>query len=596
MSGSSSPQNVPSNIDFATEVKSDRLNLLAQVTIGVSAAFIVFAFTFMVSVGEGVVFWVVAPLVLVMFCVVTMSLLKRERYESAAIIYTAGLLVTVSVAMTDGQGVAIQVVPFVFVLVTFVAGLLLRPTHTFVVAFVASVLTVLIPAIVMPEGFEAIEIYHIVAVLLIFLSATLAAQVTGELYAVTEWALLNYQRERSTNNELFENRNELRRSLKRSEVLGEQLQESNKELETARNAAEAAKNFRGQFLANMSHELRTPLNAIIGFSETMLKFPMMYDDSDLPDAYRSDLNQINTSGQQLLSLINDILDLARVDAGKLEIYMQRVVLKSVIDAVIATANGLIGTKKIELKLDLPDPIPDVWADENRVRQVLLNLYSNAAKFTEAGSITLTIKEIKDGVQFSVTDTGCGIPEAQLSAIFEEFRQADSSTGRDPRAGSGLGLAISRQLLDLMKGRIWAESEVGKGSTFHFVLQPFHKNKNETVELTRSQIKAARDKAEKQVESSTNNATEIDVDTPVLNLMPSATASTLGQPPVEKGQETPTESVTPEQQPEAESVSTESALPTAEVSEKSEPKIESATTPLGVNGDKKTTETKTEATS
>ncbi|PJF22552.1 MAG: hypothetical protein CUN56_05455 [Phototrophicales bacterium] len=316
-----------------------------------------------------------------------------------------------------------------------------------------------------------------------FLSASLAAQVTGELYAVTEWALLNYQRERNSNFELFESRNELRRSLKRSQVLGERLQEANRELEAAKEAAEAAKNFRGQFLANMSHELRTPLNAIIGFSETMLKFPMMYDDEPLPQAYHADLNQIYTSGQQLLHLINDILDLARVDAGKLEIYMQRVELNDVIQMVLATANGLIGSKPIELKTDLPSPLPDVWADEARVRQVLLNLYSNAVKFTEQGSITLKIQTTDEGVQFSVTDTGSGIPENQLEAIFEEFKQAEGSGGRDPRAGSGLGLAISRQLLGLMNGRIWAESKVGEGSTFHFVLQPYHKDKVTTMETT-----------------------------------------------------------------------------------------------------------------
>src|SRR5262249_40031707 len=159
---------------------------------------------------------------------------------------------------------------------------------------------------------------------------------------VTEWALMNYQRERKTTEALFDNRQLLERSLLRSQALSEELQEANQELEHARTAAEEAKHFRGQFLANMSHELRTPLNAIIGFSETMLRFPAMYDDVTLPDAYKGDLNQIYNSGRQLLSLINDILDLSKVDAGKLELHIQKVALQPIVDMVISTAQGLVG--------------------------------------------------------------------------------------------------------------------------------------------------------------------------------------------------------------------------------------------------------------
>lgn len=369
--------------------------------------------------------------------------------------------------------------PFVFVVVIFVGGLMIRPQFTLVLALICSVLTLFVPFLSTGEwGFFGAPQFF--AIILMFISALLSIQATGELYSVTEWALLNYRKENQTNKALFENREKLQRSLKRSEVLADELSQSNIELEEARKAAEAAKNFRGQFLANMSHELRTPLNAIIGFSETMLKFPIMYDNEELPLAYQADLTQIFNSGRQLLHLINDILDLARVDAGKLEIYMQRVQLKPIIDAAMGTARGLLGDKPVELKANLPDELPEVWADETRVRQVLLNLYSNATKFTNEGSITLTVKEIGDGVQFSLTDTGAGIPADQFDVIFEEFRQVRGQT-RPTQAGSGLGLPISKRLLDLMNGRIWLESEVGKGSTFHFVLQPYQKSKFETME-------------------------------------------------------------------------------------------------------------------
>jgi signal transduction histidine kinase len=308
------------------------------------------------------------------------------------------------------------------------------------------------------------------AILMTFLAAALAAQVSGELVQIAEWALFNYQRERRTTEALFENRQALERSLVRSQALSEELQETNSELEAARFAAEEAKHFRGQFLANMSHELRTPLNAIIGFSETMLRFPAMYDGITLPTAYEGDLSQIYNSGRQLLSLINDILDLSKVDAGKLELHLQRVEIGPIIESTLATAAGLLSGKSIRLERNLPDVLPQVWADEGRIRQVLMNLYSNAVKFTDSGSITLTVRETGEGVLFSVKDTGMGIDPAYHEVIFEEFKQANNSAGRDPRSGSGLGLTISRQLLNLMGGRIWVESERGKGSAFNFVVQ------------------------------------------------------------------------------------------------------------------------------
>src|SRR5690606_16673300 len=213
-----------------------------------------------------------------------------------------------------------------------------------------------------------------------------------------------------------------------------------------------------QFLANMSHELRTPLNAIIGFSETMLKFPAMYDGVKLPSAYEADLQQIYGSGRQLLNLINDILDLSKVDAGKLDIQMDKVDLKAVVSSVVLTASGLIGSKPIALETDLPEVMPYAWADRARVSQILLNLYSNAAKFTEEGSLKLTVREVDGVIRISLSDTGIGIAPENFEAIFEEFKQAETGR-RDPRSGAGLGLAISRQLVTLMGGRIWVESEL-----------------------------------------------------------------------------------------------------------------------------------------
>jgi signal transduction histidine kinase len=464
---------VPSNKDFADEVRSDRLATLWKVTLAGAGVIFWGALSLLIVQRSSTLPWIGAAAALTIGCLLARFFLKRDRYTPAVWSYALGCVIATSLPMTSSEPIVVQVAPFVMPILIFLFGLLLSPISTLFLAVVAAVLILFMP--MLGGAAFGITTYQIVAMLLCLLSILLSSQVSGEIYQVTEWALENYQRQRRTNHELFENRQELQRSLQRSEVLGDQLKETNVELEGARAAAEEAKHFRGQFLANMSHELRTPLNAIIGFSETMLNFPIMYDDVALPTPYEADLRQIFTSGKSLLNLINDILDLAKVDAGRLEVVMQPVEIEPIVRAVMSTAVGLLGTKQVELKRVMQPDLPRLWADESRVRQVLLNLYSNAAKFTDAGIIELTVRETDEGVMFSLRDSGTGIDARDLNLIFEEFKQASNTgtRGRDPRSGAGLGLAISLQLLNLMGGRIWAESEgPGRGSTFHFVVQRY----------------------------------------------------------------------------------------------------------------------------
>ncbi len=459
---------IPTSADFATEVKSDRLNILWRVTLAITVliGFIIAGFGFR-GADSDIVTLAMPFLLIIGGCLLTGSLLRRNQYTFGVWAYALGGVAASGFAMIYGGNRAYEIVPFVFPIVVFMVGLMLPPVSTFLMASIATLIVLFAPVLTALELSVSL-VNPITAIVLTFLSAIFSAQVTGELYQIAEWALSNYQRERRTNDELFEKRQQLQKSLQRSEALSEVLKETNTELEIARSAAEEAKHFRGQFLANMSHELRTPLNAIIGFSETMLRFPVMYDNVPLPQEYHGDLEQIYNSGRQLLHVINDILDLARVDAGKLDVVREKVDLQAILSAVKATARGLTAQKPIELKWDFPDPLPDVWADASRLRQVLLNLYSNATKFTDSGEIKLRVRVQSDKVLFSVSDTGSGIPDYQQKLIFDEFSQAEA-TGRDPRAGAGLGLTISRQLLDLMGGEIWVESEVGKGSTFHFTI-------------------------------------------------------------------------------------------------------------------------------
>jgi signal transduction histidine kinase/putative methionine-R-sulfoxide reductase with GAF domain len=226
-----------------------------------------------------------------------------------------------------------------------------------------------------------------------------------------------------------------------------------------------------QFLANMSHELRTPLNSIIGFSRVILKGI----DGPLTEEQRTDLTAIHTSGRLLLDLINDILDLSRIEAGKMDLMLEPTSLPDLFEGVMMTAKGLAKEKAIDLIKDLPADLPQVKADSMRLRQVVLNLISNAVKFTEKGSVTLRARPhtAEDGsawVQISVIDTGIGLTQADMRKLFERFSQVDDSTTRK-QGGSGLGLHISRQLIDMHNGRIWVESAgvPGQGSTFHVMV-------------------------------------------------------------------------------------------------------------------------------
>ncbi len=235
----------------------------------------------------------------------------------------------------------------------------------------------------------------------------------------------------------------------------------------ARQAADEANKLKSEFLSNMSHELRTPLNVIIGYSHSILNRPAMYDHVPLPSVYEQGIRSIMTSGQHLLGLINDILDLSKIEAGQIDLNVEPVPPLPVLHGVRGTALGLI-KPDVTLRADYPDQLPDVLGDELRIRQILLNLVSNAAKFTEHGFITLDARVQDGNLLFSVADTGSGILEEARPYLFDRFHQA----GRDVAkkyGGTGLGLSISRRLCEMHGGKIWFESQVGKGTTFFFTI-------------------------------------------------------------------------------------------------------------------------------
>ncbi len=239
------------------------------------------------------------------------------------------------------------------------------------------------------------------------------------------------------------------------------------ELLIAKNEAEAASRTKSAFLANMSHELRTPLNAIIGYSE-LLKEEAEFNQHDM---YEQDLHKINSSALHLLALIDDILDLSKIEAGKMEFYLEDFPVEELLADVQATVEPLAQKKHNTFTLEKQGELGIIHSDKLKVKQVLFNLLSNASKFTENGSIKLTAARAQDRdnpgqeqIIFTVEDTGIGISDEQISKIFQAFSQADAST-TSKYGGTGLGLAISRQICQLMGGDILVKGAIGQGSTF-----------------------------------------------------------------------------------------------------------------------------------
>jgi signal transduction histidine kinase len=235
------------------------------------------------------------------------------------------------------------------------------------------------------------------------------------------------------------------------------------DIENKRCQLELASQHKSQFLANMSHELRTPLNAIIGLTEMMVSNAARFG----TEKAQEPLHRVRRAGQHLLSLINEVLDLSKIEAGKLELCPESVTLASLIDEVIGTAQPLAEQNQNRLVTECQEHLAPLTVDPMRLRQILLNLLSNSCKFTKQGEVALRVRKVIDGrewVEFAVSDTGIGMTVEQLARLFEEFSQADSLTARR-YGGTGLGLAVTRKLARMMGGDVTVASKPGKGSVF-----------------------------------------------------------------------------------------------------------------------------------
>lgn len=292
------------------------------------------------------------------------------------------------------------------------------------------------------------------------------------------WTWKSYELAHQERERALEQRAELKRLSKELENAVQRLERMNVELERARRAAEEAWQLKANFAAAISHELRTPLNLIVGFSEMIVAAPHSYG-VPLPRPYRKDLESIYRNAQQLSSLIDDVLALSKIEAGRMQLNREATRLATVVTEAVDMMSSMVENKGLTLNVSVAADLPLLFVDRTRVRQVIINLVNNGVRFTDAGSVTVEAWASETGVIVAVRDTGVGIAEDDLPFVFEEFRQFGASAGLR-RGGTGLGLTISKQFVELHGGRMWVESPSsvppiggekrgGPGSTFYFSL-------------------------------------------------------------------------------------------------------------------------------
>lgn len=300
-------------------------------------------------------------------------------------------------------------------------------------------------------------------------SAVFGWGVSNNLIEALNAASYHYNEARRLLEETRAHRAEISRMLKDRNQVNYQLERMNEMLAVARAQAEEARENRNRFMLAVSHELRSPLNFIIGFSDLMVNVPETYAPLEhWPPGLYDDIQEIYTSSRHLMRLINDILDMGKIDARQMQLFREKAHLPQIVSDVAEMLRGAFEQKGIALNIELPPDLPPVFIDTTRIRQVLLNLLNNGLRFTDRGSVTLRVEKQEQHLLVSVEDTGTGIAPEDLPKVFSEFRQVGDENWRR-RAGSGLGLYISRQFIELHGGKMDVESTLGQGTRFYFTL-------------------------------------------------------------------------------------------------------------------------------
>ena len=401
--------------------------------------------------------------VVTLACVVSLRLLGR-RFLAAQVVWLLGLAGAIVLALLLFQQAEIV---FLLALLPFIAVVLVGWPAGLIVLGAVSVLAWWLSASGLVPTLPVRFAYGVLAGGGI--TVLLGWTTTRALLTVTQWSLSSFEDARERMEALREQRLELSQVKEDLLQANSELARLSDRLRAMYVIAEEARRAKEEFVANVSHELRTPLNMIIGFSEMITESPQVYGDG-LPPALLTDIATIQRNSQHLSRLVDDVLDLSQIEANRMALSKEWVVLPEVIEEAATAVNPLFESKGLFLNIDVALDMPPVFCDGTRVRQVVLNLLSNAGRFTEQGGVRVKVRKADDSdrIVVSVTDTGPGIALEDQAKLFEPFQQLDGSVRRR-HGGSGLGLSISKRFVEMHGGEMWMESEVGVGTTIHFSL-------------------------------------------------------------------------------------------------------------------------------
>ncbi|MBC7235454.1 MAG: response regulator [Chloroflexi bacterium] len=383
----------------------------------------------------------------------------RRLGAGATVLGLIGILLLALSWFREPMVLAFLVVP------ALLAALSLGPAATALVALLQTVMLGLLPRVFGPEVTPAGVVPIMGA---IWCSVAILWAMRRSVNELARWSWEHFSRAQSLLEEARDRQVELKETLDALARANRELALMNEKLATLRLVAENAQKAKATFVSSVSHEFRTPLNIIIGLTELLMDAPRVFGEALGPKTQEA-VATLYRNCEHLSSMIEDVLDLSQVEAGRLAIRKEYVDLRQLVRNALGVILPLLTRKGLSIEVSMPDTLPEVYCDATRIRQVLLNLVSNATRFTEQGGISVAVS-VEDGhVVVSVRDTGPGIAPEEAARIFEPFRQATETQRRGGVGGHGLGLAISKQFVEMHHGKMWLESEMGQGSTFFFKL-------------------------------------------------------------------------------------------------------------------------------
>lgn len=407
--------------------------------------------------------WTMAPVALTALLTGAAALhLLSRRFLLAQVVWQVGLATTISLSIVIFRqpmvGLFFALLPLMAVVtIGWPAGLVAE-------GMIAALVWWLGRAGLMPPLFAS---YSLAAIVGGLLAGMLGWAVANALFTVTEWSMFSFEQARTKIEEAHQQRVEFRQTQEDLALASRELARLSDRLKVMYQVAEEARLAKEAFVANVSHELRTPLNMIIGFSEMITQSPEVYG-GELPSTLLADIAAIQRNSQHLSKLVDDVLDLSQIEAGRMALSKEWTTIQEIVDVAALATGVLFESKGLYLEVDVPPDLPTLFCDSTRVRQVVINLLSNAGRFTEEGGVRVRAWRDQDDIVVSVADTGPGIAMEDQKRLFEPFQQLDSSIRRR-HGGSGLGLSISRRFVEMHGGEMWLESEVGVGTTIRFSL-------------------------------------------------------------------------------------------------------------------------------